>query len=211
MRVLLFASAAATLTMAAAAPLESSAAGPAIDRHDLSGVWMNDNTLDERMKREGRKRQTAEELAERRPAPPALTPAYQAIVQREQAERAKLATGAAPCSWPGMPSIMTYPYPFEILQTPGRVTLLFEAESQVRRIFLDRAQHLAPDDLDPSFNGDSIGHWEGDELVVDTIGFNTTTRMMGLPHSEDMRIGERIRWIGEGVIEDDMTITDPKA
>ena len=89
---------------------------------------------------------------------------------------------------------MTYPYPFEILLTPGRLTMIFEADSQVRRIWLEPRQPPGPDDLDPSYYGDSIGHWEGDDLVVDTIGFNTQTTVTGAPHSEQMHIVERIRY-----------------
>src|SRR3569623_2525191 len=129
---------------------------------DLSGVWMNDNTLDERMKREGRTRQTAEELrggAPAAPETPPLTPRYLEIYQRMQTEAKKLAEGASTCEWPGMPTIMTYPYPFEILTTPGRITFLFEAESQVRRVFLNRSKHLDPDALAPSYNGASFGLW----------------------------------------------------
>jgi hypothetical protein len=180
---------------------------------DLSGVWMNDNTLDERLKREGRTRQTAEELRAGAVAPeaPPLTPRYLEIYQRMQAEAARLAEGTATCEWPGMPTIMTYPYPFEILSTPGRITFLFEAESQVRRIFLNRTAHLDPDDLDPSYNGDSIGHWEGATLVVDTIGFNTRRPVRGLPHSEKMRIIERITPIDSDTIRNEITISDPDA
>ncbi|MEN9705367.1 MAG: hypothetical protein RLZZ393_1246 [Pseudomonadota bacterium] len=180
---------------------------------DLSGVWMNDNTLDERMKREGRRRQTAEELraAPATPEAPPLTPRYLEIHRRMQAEAQKLAEGAAGCEWPGMPTIMTYPYPFEVLSTPGRITFLFEAESQVRRISLNRTQHLDPEDLDPSYNGDSIGRWEGRTLVIDTIGFNTRKPVRGLPHSEQMRIVERITPVDATTIRNEMTITDPEA
>jgi hypothetical protein len=182
---------------------------------DLSGVWMNDNTLDERMKREGRRRQTAEELrgptTSTAPAVPPLTPQYMAIYERMRAEAAKRAEGTESCEWPGMPTIMTYPYPFEILTTPGRITFLFEAESQVRRIFLDRKTHLEPDDLDPSYNGDSIGHWEGKTLVIDTIGFNTRRPVRGMPHSEQMHIVERITPMDRDTISNEITITDPEA
>jgi len=193
-----------------AAPLS-----PSATPFDLSGVWMNDNTLDERMKREGRKRQTEEELrgpttTTAPPAPP-LTPKYMAIYERMQADAAELAEGTQSCEWPGLPTIMTYPYPFEILGTPGRITFLFEVESQVRRVFLDRKTHLDPDDLDPSYNGDSIGHWEGTTLVIDTIGFNTYRPVRGLPHSEQMHMVERITPIDKNTIKDEITITDPEA
>ncbi len=182
---------------------------------DLAGIWMNDNSLDERMKREGRNRQTAEELrgpaTAAAPAAPPLTSQYLAVYERMRADASKLAEGTESCEWPGMPSIMTYPYPFEILSTPGRITFLFEAESQVRRIFLDRKTHLEPDDLDPSYNGDSIGHWDGNTLVIDTIGFNTRRPVRGFPHSEQMRIVERITPVDKNTIRNEITITDPEA
>lgn len=187
----------------------------AVAPYDLTGIWMNDNTLDERMKREGRTRQTEAELrgptSTSAPAAPPLTPAYMAIYERMQAEAAKLADGTQTCEWPGMPTIMTYPYPFEVLATPGRITFIFEVESQVRRIFLDRQQHLPEDELDPSYNGDSIGHWEGSTLVIDTIGFNTYKPVRGLPHSEQMRIVERITPVDADTITNEITITDPEA
>jgi len=183
------------------------------DPRDLSGIWMNDNTLDETLKRLGKKRLDPGEEEVGPPRPTArLTPEYEQIRAERARERAKYAEGAEKCEWPGMPRIMTYPYPLEILHTPGRITMIFEAESQVRRIFLDRSEHLPFDDLDPSYNGDSIGHWEGNTLVVDTIGFNDQTELPGgLPHSDQMRIVERIAYIDGDTIKVDMTITDPVA
>ncbi len=186
------------------------AAAQRFNPRDFTGIWMNDDTLDERLRRAGKVRN--------RDAPPGaprerpqLTPEYQAIDARLKAEAAKLAEGAELCKWPGMPTIMTYPYPLEILHNAGRVTMLFESDSQVRRIWLNRSKHLDFDDLDPSYNGDSIGRWEANTLVVETIGFNTETKLSGLSHSEDMRIVERIRLTGPDTLEDVMTITDPKA
>ena len=178
------------------------------DAHDFAGIWMNDNALDERLKREGRHRLDPGEADGVPRSHPALKPAYQAIQAQLQAEAAQ---GAASCRWVGLPGIMGYPYPFEILVTPGRITMIFEADSQVRRIWMNRRRHLDPDDLDPTYYGDSIGHWEGDTLVVDTIGFNTQTLVSGAPHSEQMHIVERIRHRGPNVLEDQMTITDPQA
>ena len=68
-----------------------------------------------------------------------------------------------------MPTVMTYPYPLEILHTPGRITMIFEADSQVRRLFLDRAEHLPFEELDPTYNGDSIARWEGDMPAAITV------------------------------------------
>jgi lysophospholipase L1-like esterase len=189
----------------AGAPAAATASGPP----DLSGIWMNDNTLDEKLKREGRERAKADEFEPPHMEMP-LTPEYQTIFQQHQQARRALGEGAQSCKWPGMPGMMTYPYPFEILQTAGRITLIFEADSQVRRIFF-RRKHLDPDDLDPSYYGDSIGHWEGAVLVVDTIGFNTDTEVRGMPHSDQMHITERIRFTKRDAIEDALTIMDPKA
>ena len=202
------------LTLLRATAYGAISAAPQAAPFDLSGVWVNDNTLDERMKREGRNRQTEEEL--RSPSPSALassilTPMYRGIYERMQAAAVQNEVGTESCEWPGMPTIMTHPYPFEALVTPGRITFVFEVESQVRRIFLDRNVHLDPDDLDPSYNGDSIGHWEGDTLVIDTTGFNSRRPVRGLPHSEQMHIIERITPVDENTIKDEITITDREA
>src|SRR3984957_5276576 len=85
----------------------------------------------------------------------------------------------ASCRPGGMPRIMTTPYPMEFLIQKDRVTVLLEISSQVRRIYTDGRKHPAPDDLDPSYMGHSIGHWEGDTLVVDTVGLNDETWLGG--------------------------------
>jgi len=187
------------------------------DPHDMSGVWMNDNTLDETLRRLGLKRLAPgvtlppTGLAPP-PGPEVLTPEYKAIFERRRAAQAQLAEGVESCEWVGMPNVMTYPYPFEILHTEGRVTLIFEVDSQVRRIFLDRAEHLPFDELDPTYNGDSIGHWEGDTLVVDTTGFHAHTELWnGLPHSEQLHIVERFNWLDADTIRVDFVLNDPLA
>lgn len=184
-----------------------------VDPRDFSGIWMNDNSLDERLKREGLRRLDPAEAEAPPPVRPVpLTPEYEAIRAQMAAERARWEEGVEPCGWPGTVRLMGYPYPFEMLHTPGRVTIIFETESQVRRIFLDRTEHLPFDELDPSYNGDSIGRWDGDTLVVETIGFNTMTELGGgIPHSEEMRLVERFRYIDGDTIQVDMTITDPLA
>jgi hypothetical protein len=108
-----------------------------------------------------------------------------------------------------MPGVMTQPYPVEFLFTPGKVTVAIEAYSQMRRIFTDGRPH--PEDPDPTFQGHSIGHWDGDTLVVDTVAVLPTTFIApGIGHSDDMRIEERIRRVSGDVLQISTTITDPK-
>jgi len=119
------------------------------------------------------------------------------------------------CAAPGLPGIMgTGQYPMEILFTPGRVTTLHEAWTGERRIFTDGRKHTPLDELDPSFYGESIGHWEGDTLVVDTVALKDFTSLdqYDLPKSGEIRVVERLRKINGGKqIEDLITIDDPKA
>jgi hypothetical protein len=114
------------------------------------------------------------------------------------------------CLPEGVPRIIFVPLPMEIFQVPTRVIMLREALQPVRQIYMNR-QH--PKDLDPTYGGDSIGRWEGDTLVVDTIGVSDKTwlDMAGLPHTEAMHVVERIRRVDHDTLEDDVTIEDPQA
>ena len=108
-----------------------------------------------------------------------------------------------------MPTIMSQPYDIEFLFTPGRVTILQEAYMQVRRVFTDGRGH--PADLDPTFNGHSIGHWEGDTLVIDTagLGHKTPLGFNRLDHGPNLHVVERIHLIAPDGLVDEMTLTDP--
>ncbi len=111
----------------------------------------------------------------------------------------------------GIPRLMYVPLPFEIFQVPSRVLVFQEALHQVRQIYVDGREH--PKDLDPTWTGHSVGKWEGDTLVVDTIGMNDKTWLdhVGLPHSDALHVLERIRRIDHDTMVDDFTIDDPKA
>src|SRR5512135_1155015 len=91
----------------------------------------------------------------------------------------------------GIPRLMFVPLPMEIFQVPDKVLMYQEAGNQLRQIHMDREHHK---DLDPNYNGDSVGKWEGDTLVVDTIGFNEVTWLdhVGLPHTDALHVVERI-------------------
>lgn len=102
------------------------------------------------------------------------------------------------------------PYPSKFLQMPNLVAILFEGNlHSFRQIFLDRKEH--PKDLNPTWWGDSIGHWEGDELVVDTIGFNGKTwlDMAGHPASDKLHVIERYSRPDFGHLKLVLTIEDP--
>ncbi|HVA95470.1 MAG TPA: hypothetical protein VNI36_11285 [Candidatus Dormibacteraeota bacterium] len=115
------------------------------------------------------------------------------------------------CLPPGVPYIYFRPHPFEMIQSPGHVIMYFEYDHFVREIFTDGRPH--PSDLDPTWMGNSIGHYEGDTLVVDTIGFNDKTWLdrVGHPHSDQLHLVERFRRTNHDTLTDDITINDPKA
>jgi hypothetical protein len=102
------------------------------------------------------------------------------------------------------------PYPSKIIQQPNLVVILFEGNlHSFRQIFLDRKEH--PADLNPSWWGDSIGHWEGDQLVVDTVGFNGKTwlDLAGHPASDRLHVIERYSRPDLGHLKWEITIEDP--
>jgi len=120
------------------------------------------------------------------------------------------ASAAVLCSPYGMPRMMSVAiYPIEILQTPGQITIVTEAFSEVRRIFLNQPQQPI-DEVPPGYYGHSVGRWDGDTLVVDTVGIKETVPgYNNMPHSSQMRITERLRLIAPDVLHDQVTIEDP--
>jgi hypothetical protein len=136
-----------------------------------------------------------------------LTPEYEAKRRAYQAKPPE-DSATANCVPPGMPGIMTQPYPMEFLLTPGKLTIVIEAYTQVRHIYTDGRQ--LPTDPDPKFFGTSVGRWEGDTLVVETVGFTPQiTITAGVSPSEKMRIVERFRLADPDNMSIETTITDP--
>jgi hypothetical protein len=117
------------------------------------------------------------------------------------------------CSPPGMPRIMRLAqYPYEFIFAPGRVTINQEAWMQTRTVWTDGRAH--EEDPDPSFMGDSIGHWEGDTLVIDTIGISGALEIdTGWPHSDRFHLVERIHLdpSDPDVLVNEMRMEDPDA
>ena len=115
------------------------------------------------------------------------------------------------CFPPGTPRIYFHPFPMEIVQLPGRVMIIFEYDHLIRQIYTDGRGHR--DDLAPGWMGDSIGFWDGETLVVETTNFNDKTWIdrRGVPHSEQLKVLERIHIDNEGLLEINILIEDPSA
>jgi hypothetical protein len=118
------------------------------------------------------------------------------------------------CVPDGLPRVLATPYPFDIIQAPpGQVTMVHELNHQVRVVALDKPmpseEELIPF---PYYNGHSVGHFEGDTLVVDSAGFNEKTFLdaTGAPHTDELKTTERIRKTSPTELEDVITIHDPE-
>ena len=138
--------------------------------------------------------------------------AYAKLQKRKaaaDAAGAPLVNASTRCLPEGMPTIMGGIYPLQIARSPGQVIVLAEFLTQTRRIWLDEKMP-PPDEISPSYNGHSVGHWEGDTLVVETIGVRTDVSFYGVPHTADMRIIERIRKTALDMLEDRVVIDDPQ-
>ena len=168
---------------------------------DWSGAWIPD---------------IEDQFAQMDSNPVPWTPAVAATVENLKAqERMGRPKGLfANCLPEAMPSWMLISHnALEFLFTPGRVTMLGESDgNRLRRIYIDGRQH--PSDPDPNFHGHSIGHWERDVLVVDTVGimpqtFIAISEAVGVPNNGDLHVTERIHLASADVLADDLEIVAP--
>jgi hypothetical protein len=117
------------------------------------------------------------------------------------------------CVPDGIPRVLATPFPFEIFQQPAdQVTFVYEMNHQTRAVPMDRKlPDLKSLETDLRYQGHSVGHWEGDTLVIESNGYNDRTFLdaTGLPHSESMSTVERIKKTGNQ-LEDVVTIHDPE-
>ena len=179
----------------------SATANLPFDAHDFNGVWMGRggafNTLSSKA--------------------PAMTPWAQA---RYDAAKPGIGPRAQPlgndpmmaCDPIGYPRIAFYnAYPMEFVQTKDRLIEFFDFFYVHRTIWLDGRS--LPADPEPTWYGYSVGHWEGNTLVVETTGFNDESWLDndGHPHSDQMKLEERFTRTDHGTIQARMTLTDPKA
>jgi len=113
------------------------------------------------------------------------------------------------CSQISLTDFITKQKPIEIVQTPQRIFMFFEYEHTFREIWMDGRQ--LPKDADPSYFGYSVGKWEGDTLVVESVGFTDKTVINGMPHSDALHFVERYRRPDLDTLELTMTASDSKA
>jgi hypothetical protein len=207
--VLLGCGAAAALGLASAPAVAKVVALSPKGPGSLTGVWFNSRFTTVRDRRP--------EVY--KPPPPRPLPPFQpwalAVHQQHLAESADgrpYNPMTSTCLPEGMPAMMFPPgqLPIDILETPGEVTILFEEQNAFRKIYLNVPHEADPD---PTLFGDSIGHWEGDTLVVDTVAIDIITPMESdiFPHSDALHTVERMRRAGPDQIEVSMLIEDPKA
>jgi hypothetical protein len=166
---------------------------------DFTGVWNPDWSI---LFGEGGRRPAAQ---------PVLTPAAQerfAAFQAQQAAEGVSQEEQIACRPPGMPNIMRLPYPIEFTYSPGRVNLFVETYTQYRRIYVDGRP--LPEDPDELFNGTSVGRWDGNALMVETVGFSPLVNIApGVGHGPQMKIVERFWMEAPDVMRVETTITDP--
>ena len=111
----------------------------------------------------------------------------------------------------GLTQLHMHPQPRKIIQTPKLIVILYEAQGGVRQIFMDGRKH--PEDPDPTWYGHSVGRWEGNTLVIDTVGFNDKFwfDFRGHPHTEKLHTIERWTRKDMGTLVNEVTIDDPGA
>lgn len=134
---------------------------------------------------------------------------YAAVL--ELSKQGKNTDPTTTCVPGGMPRLMANPYPQEMVVKPHQVLILKELQTQIRRIYTDGRK--AKPDIDPTYTGYSTGHWEGDTLVVETVGLRADTVFdrTGAPHSDQLKLIERMRLRSPDVWEDEITVIDPVA
>jgi len=169
---------------------------------DLNGVWVPDV-----------RDQKRQETTNVPPWKPEILVQIKHLIAEEKAGRPFLVLSH--CLPHGMPSWMLMTHnAFELLTTPGRITLLGEVDgNRMRRIYMDGRTH--PEDPDLTLHGHSIGRWDGDTLVVDTVAilpqaYIAISEAVGVPNNGDMHVVERLHLDKPDVLDDDLEITAPK-
>ena len=141
----------------------------------------------------------------------AVYAAERAAYRKAEEEGRPIARDREVCVPDGMPRMLTTDLPFEIIQTPQRITWITEFMAQIRRIRFTSDRRPRTDQPIETFFGDSIAHWEGDTLVVETKGLKPRVKLFNdAPRSDELRIVERIRLVAPNILRDEATMIDPK-
>jgi hypothetical protein len=188
---------------------------------DMSGVWQGGGAsglafaVGSENAKAARPGDTSVASAPAAVVPSRVKPPYQDWMLpkiQELRDRRNIDDPSARCLLVGVPRITAMPLPIKIIQTKDEITFLYETFHAFRVIPTDGRKH--PDDIDPSFLGDSVGHWEGDTLVVDVIGFNDKTWLGAggaTLHTDALHVIERYKRVDYDTITYEVTIDDPKA
>ena len=158
---------------------------------------------------------TADGSQGRGPDAPKLTPEYLAkwnMMAKSRISGSYEYDNIANCLPPGVPAMMSAAYGMEIMQDEQKITFFSEHQDALRRVYLDGRKPSQQVLDDPTYAGYSTGRWEGDTLVVDTVALSEKSFIDGSsPHSNKMTVHERIRFVEPGVLENQITVTDPVA
>jgi hypothetical protein len=189
-------------------------------RPNLSGLWQTAAATPEMLERliPGATNGAGEEplsqyfiniLSDFKPDEAPMRPAAAALFL----QRGKAFSKESPlshCLPEGMPLVEMAPAPYKIIQTAGLTVMLYERDTTFRQVYTDGRK--LPDDPQPSWLGYSVGKWDGDSLVVDTVGFNDRGWLdaRGHMHSEALHLTERFHRVDFGHMEVQLTINDPK-
>ena len=151
----------------------------------------------------------------RAPDAPKLKPEYMAkweVMRKSRISGSYEYDNNARCLPPGMPAMMGMAYGMEIMQAKDRITFFSELNDALRRVYLDGRKPTQKQLDDPTYAGYSTGRWEGDTLVVETVALHPDSFIEGFtPHSDEMTVSERIRFVSPGILEDRIIVRDPKA
>jgi hypothetical protein len=170
---------------------------------DLTGTWFVDL------------RRSFEDFKFGPPYPQFYEAGQQALKEAAEARKAgrPYRDSIGQCYPAGMPMIMTRVWPIAMMQAPTVIYMMFNFTNSLRIVYLDGRKHTDPDIAELTYNGESIGHWDKDTLVVHTKYFETNQHWIdeGIPISEELEIVERIRLLEKGtILEIEYTMTDPK-
>ena len=178
---------------------------PAKETPDLSGIWIQPpGTLNRRFS------------AEEAPLQPWALEIYKANRQGATNPNGNGPDWLDPtmyCLQSGVPRVYTGPFPVEIVQAPGRVYMIFHSQSNPSPRYIYTGGQDHPEGYPTTFMGHSIGRWDGDTLVVDTVSIDGDTWLdgIGTPHSDELHVVERLRRVNHDTLEVEFRFEDPKA